>query len=46
MLEDFGKAIEDCDCAIKIDPKHTKVSNHLNCLNAGEVLLSESSEPF
>lgn len=26
MLEDFAKAIEDCDTALKIDPKHTKVS--------------------
>ena len=24
MLEEFGKAIEDCDTAIKLDPGHTK----------------------
>jgi tetratricopeptide (TPR) repeat protein len=32
MIEDFAKAIEDCDSAIKIDPSHTKVSaNQRDC---------------
>jgi len=33
MLEDFAKAIEDCNIAIKINPKHTKVSTHLRSPN-------------
>jgi hypothetical protein len=32
-LEEFGKAIEDCDTALKIDPTHTKVKHFLEEFN-------------
>jgi hypothetical protein len=32
-LEEFGKAIEDCDTALKIDPNHTKVKHYLKEIN-------------
>ena len=44
MLEDFAKAIEDCDTALKIDPKHTKVS--LPLPDSLEVVLQKSNVAF
>jgi hypothetical protein len=44
MLEDFAKAIEDCDTALKIDPKHTKVSIPL--LDSPKVVLQKSDVAF
>jgi len=40
MLEDFAKAIEDCDAAIKLDPTHTKVSGIVSD-NSGSLIIAK-----
>jgi len=44
MLEEFAKAIEDCDTAIKINPNHTKVSSE--SISTSVVFLSQGSVPL
>ena len=47
MIEDFQKAIEDCDTAIKLNPGHTKVSFLDEFAgDPGAVVLSESGVPL